>query len=320
MALGTRNSFDGSIYVRDASGRIALAEGSLFDALRKETFDLRDKRVVVVGSDTLERIRLEKAVLARRDGAWWIEEPFQLRADGPTVDQIVRAIQDLRALDFVDEKPEDLARWGLDRPAATVRLERGELEPIEIRFGEVDKKVYARAGEGPVVQVLSTILSSLRKEPAELRDKRVLDVKSSQVEEVRFSGEGGEYRVVRRTDENGASRWLILDGESEIPAKGWKVSSLVSTLSTLRAEEFEEGKPADFGLEPPRRTVTFVDGSGQELGTLEVGRKEGAQAWVRAAGSDRIARIRDTQLSHLPDTRADLEEEPAAEAKADEAD
>lgn len=310
VALGKTNAFDGSIFVRDDRGAIGTANASLRGALERTTFDLRDKRLVVVGQDTVSAIVLSNGVeLVREAEGWFVGEPVRERADDPTADGIVRALQDLRATAFAAEKVEDLAAWGLDAPVWQVELRRKEGEPVRIAFGQRDGKTWARAGEGPVAEVRADVLDSVRKELDQLRDRSLVSFTSTDATRVRVEGEG-ETIVLQKGDDG----WRLAEPK-EAKAKGWRVTSLLSTFSRLRADRLApvDAKAADYGLAEPRRTVTAFDAAGKELARLEVGRKDATETWVRAAGATRFGAVDNTRLSHLLPTVADLEDATAAD-------
>jgi hypothetical protein len=307
VALGAANTFDGSLFVRDAAGRVATAPASLRSALEKSAFDLRDKRVVTVGQGTVQtlEVRGANAFTLERDGAGWrLVQPLQERADAPTADAIVRAIQDLRATRFAAEATgvEEPAAFGLAEPALRVTLRRGGEPPIELALGRKGDAIYARSGDGPVVEVASSVLGSIDKAVDDLRDKQVFGFDTSEVHRVRFAGEGGDMEVEKRGED-----WHLV-APKEAKAKRWKIDTAVSLVGTLRAKRFVQGEPAAYGLDAPRRTVTLLDAQGKELGKLLVGKVDSALAYVRAEGSDRIAEVDSPRLGSLPDGLADVEE------------
>lgn len=313
VALGARNDFDGTLFVRDAAGRVGTTSAALRSALEKSTFDLRDKRLIVVGEDAVQEIVVRGAnrfSLAKNEDGWRIVEPLQDKADDPTVTGIVRALQDARALAFAAEAGAvDPAKFGLVEPAVEVTLRRSAGEPIVLAFGKADGKVYARSGDGPVLEVTGTVLGQVDETAEELRDKRLFHFASGDVRRVKFSGEGGEMELEKRGED-----WRLV-APKDAKAKKWKVDSIVSMVRELRAKRFVEGAAAEYGLAAPVRTVTVLGEGGKELATLLVGKTASALAYVQAAGSPRIAEIDSPRLSTLPKALADVEE-PAPEEQA----
>jgi hypothetical protein len=266
-----------------------------------------------VGKDALQGIDVRGGStfsLAKKEDGWRLVEPLDEQGDDPTVTGIVRALQDLRATRFAAEKVDDPAKFGLAEPALSVTLRRGGGDPIELAFGQVDDKVYARNGDGPVLEVAGSILGSIDKTVEELRDKRLFRFASDAAHRVRFAGEGGDIEVERR----GEDWFVVAPEEAKAKAKEWKMDAIVSMVRDLRAKRFVEGKPGEYGLEAPRRTVTVLDQGGKELAKLLVGRKASALAYVQAAGAARIAEIDSPRLSHLPAELADLKEPKAEQA------
>lgn len=306
VALGSGNSFDGSLFVRDAAGRIATTDTTLRSALDKSAFDLRDKRIVVLGTEALRGIELAGGIrLARVDDAWRLEAPVEEPADAETVDGLVRSLQDLRATAF--PAGEELAAFGLAEPAQVVTLRRGEAPALVVAFGQVGEKLYVRAGDGPVAEVPATALEKVQKTVEDLRDKRLFAFDSSEVKRVRFSGDEGSYEAALRGDD-----WYVLGPEEE-KAKGWRMNAVVSTMRGLRADRFApaDARPASHGLAEPRARVELLDEAGKGLATLHVGTEEKNRVWVQAAGAARIAQVDVKRLANILVRRAEVVEPPA---------
>lgn len=114
---------------------VALAGGSsaykvaktVFDDLRKEPGEWRDKKLFLASRGEIDRVTLtggsgETVLLARRGDDLWIESPLTDRADEARVNSLISQLTGLRASAFVDEPmltPESL---GLEPPAGVVEV------------------------------------------------------------------------------------------------------------------------------------------------------------------------------------------------------
>jgi len=159
--------------VEDEIGRIyAAAEGrdeifevkdSILEDLRKEANDLRESELLDLMNSEVERLEIVNAgqeFSARRldAGSWELEKPRKAPCDQTKIDDILWNATGLRADEFVAEKPESLAEWGLDKPQAKLTL-TAESGTFEILLGDQkDDKVYAKRADQPNVVLVSDLL------------------------------------------------------------------------------------------------------------------------------------------------------------------
>ena len=88
--------------------------------------EFRSKKIFDFGSDEVESVavagtRNYKLVRAQ-DQAWMIHQPVRARANKSRAASLASSLRNLRAQDFVDDQPDNLVPYGLDRPAWTVAL------------------------------------------------------------------------------------------------------------------------------------------------------------------------------------------------------
>ncbi len=339
LAIGDESSFDGSLFVQPSGGGVDRVGGDVRWSVEKDLFDLRDKRVVPVEEKEVSRVEVSAPKLAyalERDGARWkVTSPFTDRADPSTVERVLGAIRGLRATRFVDAPASDAA-YGLDRPRYAVKLAGPGNALHVLRIGapaapaRKEKKDAAAAprdlfarldGAGPIAAVPESAVSGLDADAEALRDRTVLDFDRNAVAAVRLES-GGAAIELQRTDspDAGTESWMLTSPRAA-PARSWRVSSLLYTLSSLQGTRIadEAGKdPARYGLDHPSRTVTLLGKDGQPLARLEVGKEQGDKAFVRDGGRPRVYEIEKARLSEIPASPDDLEEKaekPTATAK-----
>jgi hypothetical protein len=85
----------------------------------------------------IERTGKDPLTLQKQDGHWRIAEPRQLPADDGRVNSLLRLVQETSQARF-PAKPEDLHKYKLDKPAATLTLDDqvfafGDIDPINGR-------------------------------------------------------------------------------------------------------------------------------------------------------------------------------------------
>jgi hypothetical protein len=134
-----------------------------------------DKLVVKAKGETTELARLP-------DQSWVITRPLKTSADAQTAEGIVSALQFARVRATVEEKPtpEDLHRFGLDKPAVEVTASAEGVPPLTVRSGgeplRLERVPPARGGP-KVYAVDGSTRASLDKGPFDLRDRDLLAVR-----------------------------------------------------------------------------------------------------------------------------------------------
>ena len=149
LQLGQKTPAGSDVYAKLAdSKRVFLIPSFLDSTFNRSTFDLRDKSVLKVDRekiDTLEvatkdaRTRFEK-----KNGEWQIAEPPSGRAEFSAVDGLVSRVSSVQMKSIVPDAT-DLKKYGLDKPAATVRLGSGSSQAtLAIGSAAESGSVYAK--------------------------------------------------------------------------------------------------------------------------------------------------------------------------------
>lgn len=216
-----------------------------------------------------------KIVLARSDGRWTITEPRRLDADQTAVNNLLGAIADAELKRTVEESPESLAPFGLEKPEATVQLtlEGGEELP-RVALGKktpIGFSAYAKRGDEPAVLLTAdTVRTGMQKELTDLRDKSVLQFNDADVRAITITGVEPEPTVLRKEGND----WQLA-APVAAKADAAQVRSLLGSLRSLRAAAFvdDAGSPPDakYQLTPPRVSVELVVGPNEDRQTLLVG-------------------------------------------------
>ncbi len=323
VALGTDNPFDASLYVRAGSGGVDRVSGAARWSLEKDLFDLRDKRLLPIEEGAVTRLELRGKVpyvLAREGGGWRLVSPQADLADEAAVGRILGALRDLRATRFADAPGPD-RDFGLDRPRWTVKVTDPSGERVLV-VGVPPKKepgvLYARvAGTLAVAAIPEGALSPVDADVLSLRDKSAVAFDPEQAAAVKVEAGSASIEVQKRPASDGGLPAWSLTAPRAAPALSWKVSGLLSGLTSLRATRFADetgAKAAAYGLDHPARVVTVLGAGGEALGKLEVGREEGEKTFVRGSRSPKILEVPTASLSQIPRSAEDLEEKPAAPA------
>lgn len=239
VIFGGEDARSEGVYAQLGDASVAYVVGKdVFEALDHDASHFRDKALLrgETSPRLADRVTLRVGggplagageVRLTRDGARWsLVEPVVGFASRGGVDDVLAAVDDLRAERFVAERAGDLARFGLDAPAIEFVAEApspmgsdGGVRPgFRLRIGRAcadhADEVYALAGDvGPVVCVTEASTQGLSRGAEELRERRVLIGEDEVIEKltltVRASAGVGEARLVVERDSEG---WLRTDG------------------------------------------------------------------------------------------------------------
>jgi len=298
------------VYVmRAGEPGVMLAPEDLWTAFPKTVAALRDKVVVAYAYDKANRFELQSpkgSVTVERDGTnWKITAPDALKADSGAVNALLWSVRDLRASGFLADAAADLGRF-LKKPEVTVKIwEEGAKEPKTLVLGPSAETrggkpaaVAAVEGQGPVMLVDAKALQDLSKTETDLRDRSLFPAfELSDVKRARLT-DAGKPLVLERS---GESDWKVLE-PSRGSAKGDKVTNLVLGLKSLRWKDIVSPTGDDaprYGLDHPTLEVSLYKADGGELGTLLVGKQEGALTYVRVKAGPAIYAVDSQLLSDL---------------------
>ncbi|HEY8207271.1 MAG TPA: DUF4340 domain-containing protein [Myxococcaceae bacterium] len=347
---GVENAFNGSVYLRKGEDpAVYSAAGAMRFNLEKSAYDLRDKQVLSVDEAKIESLDVVRPKgggysLARGEGAqaWKMTKPKAQDADGQTVINLLGQLKSERATAFVADSPEARKKDGLESPAvdATFALKGGE--KIRIRLARAGGDQSGKAAAGPpaaadkyyalredhdgavLAEVNASALGHLDKSGDELRDKSVLHFNRDEVEEVLFKPQGGgaAIRVTRDHPKPGpdggepppSESWAVQAPEMG-PAKAWKLSSNLWTLSSLQATAFGEDGPKSwdkYGINDQSRQVVLTGAGGKPIATLAVGSEvKGKANTVYVRGTrNMVLEMDSARLSDFPQKVDDLLDRP----------
>jgi hypothetical protein len=217
-----------------------------------------------------------KITLERKSGKWTITAPTPYPADQDAVSSIASALSPANADSVVEEKPSDVAKYGLTTPSLTVTVHEKGNRTDQLLFGDdipAGSMVYVRvAGKPKVYAVPTSVKTSFDKSLNDLRDKRLLTFNQGQLTRVDLVSGATTIEFGK----NGQSEWTIVQPQP-YRADNFQVEELLRKLSESKMDL--SATPADtqkaqhnFASGKPVATVKLTDSSGTQ--TFEV-RKNG---------------------------------------------
>jgi hypothetical protein len=208
--------------------------------------------------------------IVRKPGEpWMITKPEGLKADQTTANNLARAIAECQITKTVEDKPDNLAPFGLDKPQVTVTVTttKGKTLPgVEVgKVTPVGFSAYIKFTDKPAVMLTSSAFpSGMNKTVDQMRDRELMTFKVDDVKrlmiipdqgpEIEIDREGGKWKIVKPAQYN---------------ADPTQVRQVLTTLADAKVADFVSDAPTDvtqFGLVKPHLTVAvYTDKTSESL-------------------------------------------------------
>lgn len=302
LLLGQKTPTGGDLYARlPDKPRVFLVSSYLESNFNKSTFDLRDKTILKIDREKVDHLEIETPdrtmKVAKQGGEWRMTSPADARADFGAVEGIVGRLNTSPMRSIAAAEPTDLKEYGLDKPAATVRVTSGSAQAgLAVGKSAGDGVVYAKDLSRPMVfTVESALFDELKKPADDFRVKDLFDARSfntTRVEIVR-GGQTMSFEKAKDKDE-----WKQLTPSAKT-GDAAKINALLTALSSSRAISFvDKDKISGTGLESPELTVRITFEDGQKHEKVAFARK-GTDAFARRDGDAAAAKIDATALDGI---------------------
>jgi hypothetical protein len=178
-----------------------------------------------------ETTRIEKG----SDGAWRITAPEALAADRSAVESLVSSAATLNADKVVEEKPEDLAAFGLKEPRARVVITLKDGKTRTALLGDdapVGGGGFAQVDGDPKVYLLTSwVKGGLDKLAVDLRDKRILTFDRDKLVRLEIARKKETFEFSK----NAQGSWVISRPQM-YRADGWSVDDYIRRLQDLKLD------------------------------------------------------------------------------------
>ena len=273
--------------------------------------EAKAKAFTAVEADKVGELRVttrdgETARLVKGAGGWELVEPVKADADSAEVTSITSNLSSLEVQRVVDEKPADLAQYGLNPPRVDVAFRlQDDKDFRHLLIGEktpTGGDMYAKLqNEDRVFLVASYLDTTFNRTPFDLRDKRVLKFDRDKADSVELTSGGSTLRLAKK----GEAWWI----EQPVVARGdfGAIEALVTRLNSAQMQrivEPEAGNLKEYGLARPAVTATVAAGSSRA--TLTLGEVEEGAAYAKDASRPMIFAVEESLVGELKKTAGDL--------------
>lgn len=237
--------------------RVLFVPSSVLTSVRKPADDYRSREIFDSPSAQVSRLEISRGqgslVLARREGVWWIAQPFSDLADAAAAERLVNELTALRARDFIHSN-EALAALSLSPPLYRVSLtgEKGVVTSVDFGATRSDgDSVYARR-DGQVLTVERDIVDELSREAEAFRSTTLVAFDRGEVASVdaRFGEES--FALAQEAGGWTAGGRPVLAASSD---------DVLRALADVKSRAFIDEATAK-SLEPATSTVSIKNKAG----------------------------------------------------------
>ena len=233
LQLGQKTPSGTDVYAKlPDSKKVFLISSFLDSTFNRGTFDLRDKSVLKLDREKIDALEVtaggRTTRLEKKNGEWQIVQPPAGRAEFGAVDGLVSRVGSVQMKSIVSDAT-DLKKYGLDTPAATVRLGSGSSQATLAIGGPAETgSVYAKDLSRPAVFTIeSSLLNDLKKEPSEYRQKDLFDARSFNTTRL---------EIVRNGQTTAFEKTQVKDKDGKEQEKWRQVAPAVRDVDTAKIE------------------------------------------------------------------------------------
>jgi hypothetical protein len=277
LQIGDKTPTGDGLYARvPGQPRVFLLPSFLDATFNKDTFALREKRILQLERDKVETVELTSGgatmQFAKSGTEWRIVKPMAARGDFGAIEGIVERIasaqmQGIAAQDAADLKPTATMVVGTGSSRATLTLGKTE-----------NALVFAKDAARPIVfTVAPTIKDDVFKKLEDLRRKDLFDARSFTASRAELKRGTETFTFEKTKGKDDKDVWKDAAGKD---VDLTKMDELLSRLTALRATGFEDGTHAS--LKSPLITATLRFDDDNKTETVRIGRAGDAAYGSRA--------------------------------------
>jgi hypothetical protein len=269
-------------------------------------------KILTIPEDQFKEIKIAKTgseptILAKNaTNQWTITAPKPLPADQDAVTSMVTSLGSLAADRVVEEKPGDLAPFGLATPKEQVTITKKDGKTATLNLGDdspVGSGVFAKIeGDSRVFVIPTYTKSNFDKTDKDLRDKRLLTFNSDKLTSLQLQAKGQTVEFGK----NAQNDWAIVKPKP-MRADGSQVDDLLrkvkdAKMDTAVSDEDAKKAQSAFASGTKIATVTVTDASGAQ--TMEVRKDKDKNYYAKSSVVEGVYKVQN-DLGDALDKSAD---------------
>jgi hypothetical protein len=244
LHIGDKTPTQSDMYaMRPGEQRVFLVPAFQETSLAKNTFTLRDKRILHFDRDKVDTVEVNvpgsPAVQVARTGTEWVvKAPIQVRGDYSAIEALLTRLSTASMTELIDPNSPDT--FGLETPTAVVTVGAGSARAALELGAERDGKLYAHDRARQLIFAVDPSLAAdVKKTVDDLRDKDLFEFRTFNADRLRLT-RGTDVYEFQRVAGSGESqdKWQrVVDGKTT-DLDATKVEDFVTKLAALRAQSY----------------------------------------------------------------------------------
>jgi hypothetical protein len=220
VQIGEKTPTGSDLYARlPDQNRVFLVSSFLDSTFNKNTFALRDRRILVFDRATVDGLELtsgtSKTRLTKSGSEWRLASPVSARADVAAVEGALERLSSTQMQGIVDPEGKDLAKYGLTKPTGTITVHTGSSSATLILGSTDNALLFAKDGSRPMVFTIAPILKEdVIRTVADFRRKDLFDGRAFTATRVELE-RGDETVLLEKTKGKDD-----MEGPVSVPAPG----------------------------------------------------------------------------------------------------
>lgn len=330
LQIGKSVPLSNDTYIRVAGrDEILVTSRYLENDLVRKTDEYRSKNPLNFAAGDVNRVLIEYEAqrfdFVRGVGAEWIiNEPIKAHANGEAVKKLIEAASRLRIIEFADDQPESLEKYGLAAPVLSLTLSTEhtqevrsdvagpEAEPDQPTFKTVvetqtllmgtfadlkSMKRYIKRGDSSWVALVSQAgLDKLVPKLSEFRDPKVTRLKADAVTALEITAHGQTAELTKQAGRwQGAGDWAEVESEA--------IRDLLRAVEDAAAIDFidQPSDAATYGLDNPRAVLKITADNQVQPVILRIGSytPSGHNAYAQIEGRETVLVINAARANEL---------------------
>ena len=297
LLLGDKEFTGASVYtVIDGGQNVSLLPSVLFESVNKRLDDLRDRAVVHFDSAATASFDLKNGsgelAASKQKDLWKFAKPDDSSADADAIATLLGGIASAKFTGVADEKSDNLAKYGLGTPAVTFTAVDDKGAKATLLVGKKDGENYfARDASRPTIfRIDVDLYRKLTERYADLRDKQVVHVDTSDIQNIELRNDMGAITLSRKKDS--PDEWDI-DSPAAQKGKTAAATKVLNPLTGLRADEVLDRPAAALAaqLAKPAIVVVLTEKSGKQL-TVRISKPAGDFAYAETSNSPVLYKVK----------------------------
>ena len=297
VQIGEKTPTGTDLYARMADQkRVFLVSSFLDSTFNKNTFALRDRRILIFDRNMVDGLELTngatKTQLVKSGSEWRLASPISVRADFAAVEGSLERLSSTQMQGIVDAEGKDLAKFGLTKPTGTIVVKTGS-SSASLTLGSTDNALlHAKDSSRPVIFTIAPILrEDVMRSVNEFRRKDLFDGRAFTATKVEIKRGAETITLEKSKGKDNADVWKSSGKDIDSA----KADDLLTKLTALRAVSFENQPHASLKSPALVATVHFAENK-QE--TVTIGRS-GTDVFASRSDEPGTAKVDGTGLDDV---------------------